>query len=338
MDSNAFTLAVHKMADEAGLRRIVSRLRKDQKWIGIHSGIMIMMHLDSVRLYAEFTSPEPETVPESTNSLPEEKHSTSGQVERKPAEEAFRQTKAAGIPANWFDQNKEGAWGFQLIIDESRRRSLTCDNFSGLLDCIAADLHELGAEPFQPCCECKSPANILAYVESMSTNPLLAPYCTNCWQLLHEETRGQIMKAPPTRLWRAWAFLVAGVICMSAIWGYAQHPGHRVPIHLLIGGCGAAGVALAMATMWVANGSSLTLRLGVVAGVMIATLAGNIVGIKLLMEANGRKTSWFDVVPGYFVDYFPLHVGQELLFLLGGVIGVLIGFYLMRESERIRIR
>jgi hypothetical protein len=72
--------------------------------------------------------------------------------------------------------------------------------------------------------------------------------------------------------------------------------------------------------------------------VLTATLTGNMLGVKFLQEADGLVIPWPQLIPAYFLEYFPVYLGQELLFLSGGVLGVLIGFYLMRESERIRLR
>jgi hypothetical protein len=94
-------------------------------------------------------------------------------------------------------------------------------------------------------------------------------------------------------------------------------------------------VVTAISTAWFAQGSNLALRIGVTLGVILATLTGNVIGIKFLLEP---AVSWPALIPAYFQWYFPAHVGQELLFLSCGVVGVVIGFLLLREMERMRVR
>ena len=296
------------------------------------------MNLDSVRLHLELTSPGQETATDSPSQDVQDEGDVPERCKTEDEFDAFRRVEAAGLPGDWFEQNLGEPWGFQLIIDDKRRRVLALEALNGVLECIAKDLHDLGADESQSCCQCERQATTLGYFETMSEGPLIAPYCNGCWEETQQATQGVIRTGEPNNLLRGWIFLVIATVVFAAIWGCSQYPEFGVPFHLLFIGCAGAGIAMAIATTWFAQGSNLVLRLAVAAGVMAATLAGNIMGVKFLVEAQGLVISWPRIILAYFVEYFPTHVGQELLFLSCGVVGVLIGFFLMRESERIRLR
>jgi hypothetical protein len=340
MRKREFDEAVKAIAVESGLRKVIRKHRPGQYWVGIHRGIFVTLHLDSMRLEAKFTSPEPEIGSASDDLSAPDEGAAAGMrdVERKEASEAFTHCARLGISSDWFDQAQIGDWGFVLTIDRPRWSELRRANLDGLLDGVAADLHQLGAEESKPCCQCAAPAATLAYIENFGAEPLVAPYCSACFDELKQSTRGVVQKAPPKQRLLAWMVLGIGVLAMAAAWGFAQHPELGVPIHFLIIGCAAAGIGLAALTMGVAQGSDLWLRLGVTAGVMLATLAGNVIGVKLLSDANEGQIDWTRIGAFYFQQYLPKHVGQEILFLVGGIAGVVFGFWLMRESERTRIQ
>jgi hypothetical protein len=159
-----------------------------------------------------------------------------------------------------------------------------------------------------------------------------------CWAALQKTTRGVVKKAPPSKELLAFGVLAIGIVVMAAVWGYAQHPEFGVPIVLLIIGCACAGAGLAAMTIEVAKGSNLRLRLGVIVGVLFATLAGNMIGIKLFADVKQLHLPWLQVAPAYLLRYLPNHLGQESLYFSGGVIGAMIALYMMRESERMRVR
>lgn len=341
MNSADFQDAIRNLAVEAGLRRIKLQNRKNELWVGVHQGVCIHLDLDAVRLAASFTSPESKDESASSEqdaAKPDDAQPGTAEKETKPITETFRRAAKIGIPAEWFEQNEIGEWGFQLVIDDARRKQLPRAQLTGLLHGVAEDLHDLGAEKTKPCCECPAPATTLAYIQSLGENPLFAPYCDACWENLKRTTGGQIKKAPPQQELAAWAALAGGVIVLTGLWGYAQHPEWGVPIPYLIIGCTAASAGLAAMTMAVANGSNLRLRIGVVLGVLFATLAGNIIGVKLLADFKNGNVSWPGAVPLYLFAYLPNHLAQESLYFAGGALGVILAFYLMRESERRRIR
>jgi hypothetical protein len=334
MQRKAFEEAIRTLAAEAGFRKISRGQHRGEIWLGVHSGIFIVLELDAVRLQATFTSPESKEAAseEAANS------NDASDVEKKPVTEAFRRTAQLGIRADWFDQTVVGPWGFVLYIDEARRNELGRNDLNGFLDFVAADLHDLGAENSKPCSECPEPATKLAYIESLGEQPLVAPYCDHCWESLQKTTRGVVKKAAPKNELGAYAVLALGVVTMTAIWGYAQHPELGVPILFLNFGCGVAGAGLAAITMVAANGSNWRLRLCVVTGVLLATLVGNMIGLKLFADSKQMPLPWMQVAPAYLFKYLPLNYARESLYYIGGVIGVLIAFYIMRESERMRVR
>ncbi len=336
MKKSEFTSAVRKLADDAGLRHISPRNKTGDTWVGVCSGILVLMNLDSVRLHLELISPEQESDNDSPHDDPEE-DAVSEQGESEEGTHAFRRASDAGLPSDWFEQNSGEPWGFQLVIDQRRRRELAPEALDSILDCIVEDLHDLGAEDSQPCCECENQATTLGYYDTPD-GPLMVPHCNQCWNATQLETQGAIWINPPKRLLRGWAFLLTGTVVFAAIWGYSQHPVLELPFPFLFMGCTVAGIALGVATTWAAEGSSLGLRVGVATGMIAATLAGNIVGVRLLLEAQGVQISWSELIPIYFTRYFPAHIGQELMFLSGSVVGVLIAFVLMRQSEHIRLR
>lgn len=337
MKKSEFTSAVRKLADDAGLRHISPRNKTGDTWVGVYSGILVVMNLDSVRLYMELASPEQESERDAPPPGDPEEDAAAEQGEPEEEADAFRRASEAGLPSDWFQQNPGEPWGFQLVIDQQRRRELAPEALDGILDRIAEDLHDLGAEDSQPCCECENQATTLGYFDTPE-GPVMAPYCDQCWNATQLETQGAIRVNRPTQLLLGWALLLAGTVVFAVIWGYSQHPDLEVPFLFQFVGCTAAGIGLGMATSWVAQGSSLGLRVGVATCMIAATLTGNIMGVKFVLEAEGVQISWSELVPLYFVWYFPTHIGQELMFLSGGVVGVLIAFFLMRQSEHIRLR
>jgi hypothetical protein len=336
MKKSEFASAVNRLANEVGLRHVSTRKRLGDTWVGVYRGILVVLNLDSVRLQMELTSPSRDSDGHSPTPDDEDEDATAEQGEVEVEAEPFLRATDAGLPGDWFEQNLGEPWGFQLVIDGQRRRGLSPEAFDGILDRIAEDLHDLGAENSQPC-ECNRPATTLGYFETPE-GPLLAPYCDQCWEAAQLETRGVIRINEPKNLLRGWAFLATGSVVFATIWGCSQHPQLGLPFPFLFLGCTAVGVAMAVVTSWFAEGSNLGLRLGVAAGVITATLAGNIVGVKFLLEADGLVIPWPQLIPAYFLEYFPAHIGQEVLFLSGGVVGVVIGFFVMRDTERIRLR
>jgi hypothetical protein len=333
MKKKEFVRAVERMANAAGLRQVRSRFRPGSNWVGLCSGICVVMNLDSVRLQVDLSSLDQADnsgdVPEDDGESDVSEHSA--EFDESP----FLRATARGVPGSWFEQYHGELWGFQLVIDKERQRMLQPDALEGLLESITSDLHDLGAEEVQPCCECQREATTLGYFEGLSTGPSYVPYCGECWNLLQNTTSGTIQVSEPRSIRRGWAFLAASTLVFAVVWGWAQHPERGIPFGLLFVGCVGAGVATAMSTTWFAQGSNLGLRLGVALSVMLATLVGNIIGTKSLVKP---AVTWTALVPTYFRWYFPAHVGQELLFLACGAIGVAIGFFLLRETERIRVR
>lgn len=348
MRNREFQKAIRRLAAEAGLRHIGKRThRPGDTWVGVCSGILVVMSLDSVRLHLELSSPDPDpgmgieddtSEPDGGEDAPGPPAGHDAAAEGDGDAEAFVRTGQAGIPADWFEQHEEGPWGFRLIIDEARRRTLAPECLHGLFHHIAEDLHDLGAERSHPCHTCEKPACTLGYFETHSNQPSVVPYCQDCWEATREQTGGVIRINAPVHRRQAWAALIAGSVCLAVVWGFAQHPSLELPFAYLLLGCGGAGFGLAICVAQVAGGSNLRLRLEVVAGVSAATLAGNILGLKLLLDARGQFVPWTRMVPVYFAEYFPAHLSQELWFLSGGLSGVLIGFFVLRATERMHVR
>ncbi|MCC9609389.1 hypothetical protein LOC68_05455 [Blastopirellula sp. JC732] len=292
------------------------------------------MNLDAVRLQIDLSSPSQSDA--ALEDSTDETDDGGSESNSEPDQAFFRRAASRGIPEDWFVQyDDDENWGFQLVIDNKRQRELEPGALDGLLEVIASDLHDLGAEAQQPCCNCQREATTLGYFESLTAGQSYATYCTDCWERLHHDSKGAIQVNAPQSLRQGWAALMISSILFAVVWGVAQHPAWGLPFPFLFMGCVGAGVAIAVLTAYFAQGSSLGLRFGVALCVFLATLAGNIVGIKFLL---GPAVSWVMLVPVYFQQYFPAHVGQEVLFLSCGVVGVLIGFLILREMERLRVR
>lgn len=333
MKRREFAEAVEQMAREAGLRKFRSRFHVGKNWIGLCSGICVVINLDSVRLRLDLSSPD-QVADSEDGTIFDVAPDTDKEVLTSD-DKSFQRATAKGIPDSWFEQYEGETWGFQLVIDKDRQRELPSEALDGLLPLIAADLHDLGAEHSQPCCDCMREANTMACFENLSTGPTYATYCDECWQHLQDRQQGTIRIGEPQDLRQGWLFLLAATIAFAGVWGIAQHPAWGIPFGLLFFGCAGAGVGIAVSTTWAAKGSNLVLRLGVALNVLLATLVGNMIGIKFL---HGAALTWKGLIPNYFRFYLPAHVGQELLFFSCGMVGVAIGFFLMRESERLRVR
>lgn len=325
-----FEAAVERMADSSGLRRVPDKRRVGNTWMGICSGVSVIMNLDAVRLCVDFCSPE-----QSSDQDDQEEGDDADSSELDDDQPAFLRAAAKGIPESWFLQYEGEVWGFQLFIDQKLRKTIDPESFDGLIDSIAKDLNDLGAEESQPCSECGQDATTLGMFDSFSQGSEIIPFCNSCWEQIQEQTRGTIKVGEPTHMRSGWTFLFFSTIVFSMLWGGAQHPALGIPWGFLFIGCAAIGVAISVGTSWIAQGSNLGLRLGVAFNVTLATFAGNMIGIKLL---NGPLIPWENLVQIYFLSYFPAHLGQELTFLASGIVGVIIGFFVLRESERVRVR
>ena len=341
MQKQEFKTAVRQLAEDAGLRSVGSP-RKGFTWVGIVRGILVMMHLDAYRLLLELTSPDQDSDPDQDSG--EVNEETDSDVTAKFTEDAdeedldaFSRVTAHGLPGEWFEQNTGEPWGFQLLIDRERQQELAPRALERLFDRLAEDLHELGAETSQPCNSCGADASTLGYFETPD-GPRVSPYCAPCWEATRLETGGVLRVNAPTRAARGWLFLAVAFVVFTTIWAVAQHPNLEIPLDLLrIGGALAAG-GVAMMTTKAAAGSSLGLRLGVAGAMLLGTVIGNIQGVKFLLEEQGIFTTWWQMIPIYFGQYFPANAAQEIGLLIGAVIGVLVGFFLMRRLERVRLR
>lgn len=342
MKAKDFKLGVRKMAADAGLRRIARRQPPGECWVGVYRGIVVMVHLDSVRLRVELLSPEDESAEASEAQEDElretEAEANAAEVQSDPGEESddFHRSQQAGIPAGWFEQNDVGPWGFALIIDSERRKQLSDHALDGMLDCIVEDLHDLGAEQHQPCSTCGAGAETVGYFQD-PVSPTLAPFCHRCWEEAKQTSGGAIRVSAPSNCLGSLTFLGLASLLFAGAWGFAQHPNVRLPLLFLLLGCGVAGFLLAMKTAAIARGSNLWLRLAIVAAVVLATLGGNILGVKLALDAQGVSVPLLTLGPIYFTQVFPANLGEELTYLSGGVIGVVSSFFILRSTERIRL-
>ncbi|MCR9118490.1 MAG: hypothetical protein NXI22_16260 [bacterium] len=333
MRKKEFSEAVAQMAKSAGLRQISSRHHAGSNWVGICSGICVVLNLDSVRLQIDLSSPDETDDVSDVDSDETEIDSLENSSSSDGSQ--FRRVKKMGISEEWINQYDEGdTWGFQLFIDKERRQALRPEMMDGLLKALVFDLHDLGAEEHQTCGECQQEATTLGHFDSFSNGSSFIPYCVDCWETIRKTSNGAIRINSPQTMSQGLSFLAIATVIFTAAWGFAQHPAWGVPFALLLVGCVGVGVGIAIATAWFAQGSNLALRLGVSLCVLSATLIGNMLGIKFLL---GPAMSWSMLVPAYFQWYFPTHVWQETMFLSGGVIGVVIGFLLLRETERVRV-
>ncbi|MEQ8789912.1 MAG: hypothetical protein RIC55_26695 [Pirellulaceae bacterium] len=357
MKSKEFKLGVQKLAAEAGLRRLALRQPPGDCWVGVYRGIVVMLHLDAVRLRVELLSPEDASAEvesaevesgevESVEAAETEKAEAEDngvREQRESREECddsstsdFHRTQQAGIPAAWFVQNDVGPWGFELIVDSERREQLADHALDGVLNCIVEDLHDLGAEQQQPCSTCDAEAETVGYFQD-PVSPTLAPFCDCCWEEAKQASGGAIRVSAPSYYLVSLTFLAVASVLFAGVWGFAQHPNVRLPLPILLFGCGVAGFMLAMKTAEIARGSNLVLRLAIVTAVVLATLAGNILGVKLALDAQAVSVPLLDLAPIYFTEYFPANLGEELTYLSGGVIGVLVSFFTLRATERVRL-
>ena len=341
MKKREFQAAVQRLADDAGLRSVQSRARPGKTWVGICQGISVVMNLDSVRLQLELTSPEQPRESESSTDLSSgesEQLEASTEAFAEGSEDAdFCRAARAGFPADWFEQYAGELWGFQLTIDDARRRSLSPETFDGLLHRIAQDMHDLGAEATLPCVECQRPATTLGFFEH-SFSASVTPYCTACWEAVRQATRGVVHVGGALAVRKAWAFLAFASFAVMAVWGVAQHPAWGIPLPVLWLGSAGIGFGLAVATSSIAGGSTLSLRIGLAAAVLAGMLGGNILGYKFLLETQRVIVPWSLLVSSYFTAYFPAQLGQELLLMAGGLVGGGIGLLVLRDSERMRVQ
>jgi hypothetical protein len=130
------------------------------------------MNLDSVRLLLELTSPDQETDTDSPAGDNEAEYAAPAPGEVEEEADPFPRATDAVFSSDWFAQNLGDPWGFQLVIDAQRSRELSAESFDGILDYIAEDLHDLGAETSQPCSECNRPATTLGYFDTLEGSVL----------------------------------------------------------------------------------------------------------------------------------------------------------------------